>query len=336
MRDVKTVTIQDVAREAGVSIATVSRVLSGKGPVSQEKKQQVLLAVEKLDYNIPQGSRGERKAGTSILLMIVPRISNPFYSEILHGFQNNAYKNGYEVLLCQSMANPRRTEEYIRLLKNRVVDGAVILDPLTNPEFFNTIGRDYPIVQCCEYHEDLDYSYVGIDNIQAARTAVQFLYSLGLRKIALQNSNLHFKYARDRQTGYETALAELGLPVNPAFIQHVADVNYALALGAAEKLLRLPEIPEAIFAVSDVLAAGVIKAAKKAGLRVPQDLAVIGFDNTEISLMCDPSITTINQPRYEIGAYACDLLLEQIRNPGAPARHLLLSTELIARESTLR
>ena len=336
MTSVKTVTIQDVANEAGVSIATVSRVLSGKGPVSPEKRQLVIDAVEKLDYNIDQGSRTSPKAGTSILLMIVPRISNPFYSEIIHGFQNNAYKHGYEVLLCQSMSSPRRTEEYINLLKNRVVDGAVTLEPLPSPEIFMAAGRNYPIVQCCEYIEGLDYSYVSIDNVQAARKAVQYLHSLGYRKVALLNAGLNFKYARDRQEGYGQALAEQGIAVSPEWIVNIADVNYSLALGAAESLLRLPNPPDAIFAVSDVIAAAVIKSAKKLGINVPRYLAVVGFDNTEISLMCDPSITTVNQPRYELGSYACDLLLEQIRDPKAPARHLLLNTELIARESTQR
>jgi LacI family repressor for deo operon, udp, cdd, tsx, nupC, and nupG len=333
---VKTVTIQDVAREAMVSIATVSRVLNDKGPVSPEKRKQVIAAVEKLDYNIDQTSRIDRKVSANLLLIIVPRISNPFYSEIIHGFQNNAYRHGYEVLLCQSMNNPHRTGEYINLLKNKVVIGAVTLNPSTYLDVFSKVGRSYPIVQCCEYNSTLDYSYVSIDNTLAARRAVQFLLSVGYSRIALVNSSLTFKYAQDRQAGYEQVLTECGLPVRPEWIVHISDVNYSLALSAAEQLLALPEPPDAIFAVSDVIAAAVVKVAKKMGVRVPQDLGVIGFDNTEISLMCEPSISTINQPRYEIGTYACDLLLEQIGNPRAPARHLLLNTELIARESTMR
>ena len=168
----KTVTIQDVANEAKVSIATVSRVLSSKGPVSAEKRKAVIAAVEKLDYSIDHASRSDRRqAGPSILLMIVPRISNPFYSEIIHGFQNNAYRHGYEVLLCQSMNNLRRTEEYINLLRNKVVVGAVTLDPSANLDVFATLSRNYPIVQCCEYNKSLDYSYVSIDSVMAARRA---------------------------------------------------------------------------------------------------------------------------------------------------------------------
>lgn len=332
----KTVTIQDVANEAMVSIATVSRVLNGKGPVSPEKRKAVIAAVEKLDYSIDQGTRTDKKNGTNILLMIVPRISNPFYSEIIHGFQNNAYRHGYEVLLCQSMNNPRRTEEYINLLKNRVVIGAVTLDPSANLDVFSTIGRNYPIVQCCEYNKALDYSYVSIDSVMASRRAVQFIQSVGYSKIALINSNPSYKYAQDRQAGYEQAMSEAGLAINPEWIIHITDINYSLAVSAAEQLLKLPERPDAIFAVSDVIAAAVIKVAHKMGIAIPQELGVVGFDNTEISLMMEPSITTINQPRYEIGSYACDLLLEQINNPKAPARHLLLNTELIARESTMR
>lgn len=333
----KTVTIQDVANEANVSIATVSRVLNNKGAVSVEKRKAVTAAVEKLGYHVSHGMRsGRRRDGTNILLMIVPRISNPFYSEIIHGFQNNAARHGYGVLLFQSMNNPHRTEEYISLLKNRVVAGAVTLDPSANLDAFAAFGRNYPIVQCCEYNSSLDYSFVSIDNVMAARRAIQFLQSVGYAKIALINSALQYKYARDRQAGYEQAMAEAGLAVQPEWIVHITDINYSLATGAAEKLLDLPNPPNAIFAVSDVIAAAVINLALRRGINIPQDLGVVGFDNTEISRMMYPSITTMSQPRYEIGSYACDLLLEKITNPKAPARQLLLNTELIARESTLR
>jgi LacI family transcriptional regulator, repressor for deo operon, udp, cdd, tsx, nupC, and nupG len=332
----KAVTILDVAREANVSVATVSRVLSGKGPVSQARHRQVIEAVEKLGYSVGQNTRSGRQSGNRILLMIVPRISNPFYNEIIHGFQNAAYRFGYEVLLCQSMANPRRTEEYINLMKNRTADGAVLLNLVDSTELLSSIGENYPVVQCCEYNEDSGFSYVSIDNVQAARSVVQFLLSMGYRKIALLNSALQFRYARDRQAGYEAVLRENGIPVRPEYIAHISDINYSMALTAAESLLRQADQPEVVFAVSDVIAAAVIKAAKRLGLAVPRDVAVVGFDNTEISLMCDPSITTVNQPRYELGTCACEMLVEQINNPQAPRRQLLLATELIARESTMR
>ncbi len=331
----KSVTIQDVANEAHVSIATVSRVLNGKGPVSSEKRAQVLAAVEKLDYNTDRLNT-DGSQSPNILLMIVPRISNPFYSAIIHGFQNNASRNGYEVLLCQSMNNPHRTEEYISLLRKKIVVGAVTLDPSENLSVFSSLGHAFPIVQCCEYNDALDYPYVSIDSIAAAKRAVQFLYSVGYKRVALINSSLQFKYAQDRQAGYEQALTEAGIPIRKDYIVHISDVNYSLALGAADQLLKLPERPDAIFAVSDVIAAAAIKVALKSGIKVPQELGIIGFDNTEIAQMCEPSITTISQPRYELGYYACDLLLEQLANPKSPSRQLLLNTELIARESTLR
>ncbi len=332
----KSVTIQDVANEAQVSIATVSRVLSGKGQVSAERRNRVLEAADRLDYTTDLKVRAPRKVEARILLMIVPRISNPFYAEIVHGFQNTAYKNGYEVMLCQSMSNPRRLEEYIELMRSGVAEGAVTLDPMTGLDVFATLVGKFPLVQCCEYNEALSSSYVAVDNVRAAREVVHFLHSIGCRRIALLNSGLNFKYARDRQQGYEEGLQELGLPVRPEGIAHVSDVNFNLALGVAERLLGGTPPPDAVFAVSDVYAAAVEKAAKRMGIRVPQDLAVVGFDNIDVSLMCDPSITTVNQPRYEIGAFACDMLLERIRTPETPVRQLILNTELIVRDSTLR
>jgi LacI family transcriptional regulator, repressor for deo operon, udp, cdd, tsx, nupC, and nupG len=332
----KSVTIQDVANEAQVSIATVSRVISGKGQVSTERRNRVLESAERLGYTTDQKVRTPRKVEARVLLMIVPRISNPFYAEIVHGFQNTAYRNGYEVMLCQSMSNPRRLEEYIELMRSGVAEGAVTLDPMSGLDVFAPLVGDFPIVQCSEYNEALTSSYVTVDNVRAAREVVLFLHSIGCRRIALINSGLNFKYARDRQQGFEEGMKELGLPVRPEWVAHVADVNFNLALGVAERLLGVPNPPDGIFAVSDVFAAAVEKAAKRMGLRVPQDLAVVGFDNIDVSLMCDPSITTVNQPRYEMGAFACDMLLERIRNPGTPIRHLVLNTELIVRESTLR
>ncbi len=332
----KNVTIQDVAQEASVSIATVSRVLSGKGTVSAERRSRVLEAVERLGYSVDAKSSLPRKVEARILLMIVPRISNPFYAEIVHGFQNTAYRAGYETMLCQSMSNPRRLQEYIELMRSGVVEGAVTLDPMNGLDVFSSLVRSFPLVQCAEYNENLGQSYVSVDNVQAARDVVNFLHSIGCRRIALLNSTLNYKYARDRQHGYEEALRALGLEVRPERIAHVADVNFSLAMGAADRLLSISPRPDAVFAVSDVYAAAVERSAKRAGVRVPEDLAVVGFDNIDVSQMCDPSITTVNQPRYEIGAFACSMLLERIRDPQTPPRHLILSTELIVRESTQR
>ena len=187
---------------------------------------------------------------------------------------------------------------------------------------------------CSEHCEDYNISFVSIDDIAAAQKATQYLISTGRRKIAMMNSSTQFKYARHREKGFRLALEEAQIIPNEDWILHLSTMSYGLAMANAMHILSQPDRPDAIFAASDVYAIGVIKAAHKLGLNVPDDLAVVGFDNIEISTMTEPSITTIKQPSRQIGFQSCELLVEQIVNPNADPRQITLETELIVRDST--
>lgn len=175
---------------------------------------------------------------------------------------------------------------------------------------------------------------VSINDSSAAVRAVNYLISTGCQKIGLMNCNINFKYAQHREKGYYRALRQAGLTANPDWIVHISTISYQLAYSNALHILSLPDRPDAVFACSDVFALAVVNAAGKLGLKVPDDLSVIGFDNVYLSAMCDPAITTIEQPSFQLGLQACELLLEKIKFPNTPFRQIILDTELIVREST--
>ena len=176
--------------------------------------------------------------------------------------------------------------------------------------------------------------YVSIDDLSAGRSVVEYLLSLGRRRIAFISGPIRYKYARQRLEGYHDALQAAGFEVDPHLIVQLPEVSYDLAISGAMQLLNTAEPPDAFYTTSDVYATAAIRAAYLAGARVPQDVMVTGFDNIEFSSMAIPSITTVNQPKMQLGFMACELLLEKISYPATPNKKVMLDTELIIREST--
>ncbi len=324
-------TISEIAKLADVSIATVSRVLSNKDIVKAATRKRVLDVIENLGYyaDIP-GNGGTSKN----ILMHVPHISNPFYISIIDGAQSAAARRGYNLLLSQSYRNDYRFSDFESVFNSQSLAGLILLHTLSDPDFFEKLSRYCPVVQCCEYNESAEASYVTIDDFSSAKTATNYLLSLGCEKIAMLNSTLNYKFARQREAGYIDSLKKAGKEVNSNWILHLPDSNFDMGLTNVTQLLEQQDMPDAFFAISDVLAAAVIKAAKRLGYRVPEDICVVGFDNTDISLMTEPSITTIAQPRFQMGYLACNLLIDKISNPSLPNKHLVLDTEFLIREST--
>jgi LacI family repressor for deo operon, udp, cdd, tsx, nupC, and nupG len=189
---------------------------------------------------------------------------------------------------------------------------------------------------CSEYCDVKGISFVSIDDLTAAKKATSYLAACGCKKIALINSNLRHQFAQHREQGYLEALEEVGLEKNADWIAHISSVDYAIVLPYAMNILSLPNRPDGVFAISDVFAVATIHAAKRLGLRIPEDISIIGFDNVAISSMIDPPITTIEQPGIKIGAQALELLIEKINNPTIGKKQIILDTELIVRESTGR
>lgn len=328
-------TIQDVAKAAGVSVATVSRVLNKSNTVATSTRNTVLEAIRQLDYRPNLLGRNLRRTETRLVLALLPTIANPFYSRIVKGIEDVAHKNGYNVMLCNTDSDTDRERVYLELLKNRLADGVIFMSPVIDGEELTAIGDHFPVVQCCEYKEGAKVPLASIDNHAAAKKVVRHLISLGHKRIGMISCRNSFLSTICREQGFRDALEDAGHIFNSQCMAY-GDYSFKSGSRAAFSLLALNERPTAIFAISDIMAIGVLRAAKEKRLRVPEDLAVVGFDNISFASMCDPMLTTISQPKYDLGCAAMELLLRKIQGELKEPVEIVLENELIIRESTVK
>ena len=328
-------TIQDVADMADVSIATVSRIINNKGNIKPSTLEKVELAMKELNF-IPKTLSMLSEAQSKIIMVCVPNLDNPFNSPVLEGIHRCAHANGYHVLILETRDRYSRSEDFEELIRNNSIAGMVIMSNMPQQKILEDLSFRCPTVMCSEYAENYDrVSYVSIDDSAASKKAVDYLISTGREKISLINTNLSFKYARHREKGYRQALEQAGLPVRPEWIIHLSTTDYKLAFSNIYHMLSQADRPDAIFATSDVYGVAAINAAHELGLLVPEDRSVVGFDNIDLSVMCIPPLTTIEQPCFQIGYQSCELLIDKIINPASSSKQILLNTELIVRGSTL-
>jgi len=322
------ITIHDVAKEARVSIATVSRVLNNKGTVKASTCTKVMEAVKKIGYD-----NFTLKHDTNLILILLPDIVNPFYSQVIEGIASSASRYDYQEIIVQTGTHPL-TQSFIENIVNDThSEGVITLDPIDSLEALNNINEKLPIVQCAEHLEDNAYSYVSIDDVAASKIVIDYMVSKGMKRIALINGPLKYKYARKRREGFINALEASNLEVIPNFVVQLPAFSYDAAFSVATQILSMDNRPDAIFAASDVFAVAAIKAAKRLGIKIPEDLGIIGFDNTNLSLMCEPPLTTVKQPQFQMGFLACEMLLERIQDPNITPKQIMLDVELIVRES---
>jgi LacI family transcriptional regulator, repressor for deo operon, udp, cdd, tsx, nupC, and nupG len=328
-------TIQDVAKMAGVSVATVSRVINNSTSVVEETRENVLQAIKKLNYEPNLLGRNLRRSQTKMILVLLPNIANPFYSKIVKGIEDVGHKNGYNVMLCNTNSNRDREKVYLEMLKNKLYDGVIFMAPELTKEELSLIGMSYPVVQCCEYKEGTAVSHVSIDNFQASYKAVSHLISLGHKKIGIISCKSKFVSTKQREEGYKKALEDSGLKFGTEFIEY-GDYSFKSGLRAAKQMLNRIDKPTAIFSISDMMAIGALRAVKEEGLKVPYDVAVVGFDNISFSAMCDPRLTTIAQPKYDLGCAAMELLIKQIKGELKEPKDISMEYELLIRESSIK
>ena len=323
-------TLTQIAQRAGVSIATVSRVLNGKDTVSPVTRDKVLQAMRELEFD-PAGSVSVAP-GQSILALL-PGFDNPFYAPIIHGIQQTARAAGFELLLMP-IGDGGHSSSLPAMIRREGYKGVIWLSSAPTQEILSAVSEYCPTVMLGEYPEGYTGSYVSIDDRSAGYRAVSHLIGTGCRRIGMINCAYRYKYARHRKEGYLQALKEAGLPFDPSLYVSIPAIDYTLAYSAAMQVLCMMPPPDALFACSDVLAAAAVNAAHSLGIRIPDELSVIGFDNVETSKMTLPPITTIAQPSRQLGQQACSILLERIQNPRLPHRQILLSTEMVIRGST--
>jgi LacI family repressor for deo operon, udp, cdd, tsx, nupC, and nupG len=331
-KEIKMVRIADVAKLANVSTATVSRVISNSGSVKSETTAKVLEAIEKLNYQPNLLARQLRRLETKTILVIVPDITNPFFSNVLRGIETVAIENGYQVILGDTDNHVDRESGYLNILRQKKADGTILLTARSDQHLLEEIASEYPVVLACEYFEGSKLPTVSIDNISSARKATEYLISLNHKRIAHISGPLEVVVGRDRLRGYHQAMIQHSLPVEPFLVQE-GDFSYESGFNLMMKLLALKNPPTAVFAANDEMAIGAIKAIKSKGLKVPDDLSVIGFDDIKFASIFEPALTTIAQPTFEMGKKAIELLLKLINNGELEKDQYILEDKLVVRDS---
>ena len=327
----KLTSISAVAQHAGVSIATVSRVVNGTKPVSDETRARVDAAIAALGYRANALARSLMRGETRLLLVLVPDFANPYFAEIVKGVESVTRKRGYGLVVAEVSETLSRNSPALDSLYNRLADGVISLARFADLKPLLKEIPDLPWVACSEFVDDSDVPNVSIDHYQAAVDAVQYLLNRGHRRIALLSAREDFLWAKQRHAGYEFALHRAGIPIAPELIRVARGTDYVHGMEAAGTLLAMEAAPTAVFAVSDTLAIGAIKAFRRVGRRVPEDIAVVGFDDIPIAQVFEPALTTIAQPVRELGATAAELLLQRLA--GGPAQSCTLQHALIVRAS---
>ena len=327
-------TIAEVAKEAGVSVATVSRVINGNAPISEETLERVTAAISKLNYQPNVWGRRLRKKESKMILIFVPNIRNPYYASIVSGIEDTAKNRQYGTMLCITNGDKSREKEFVELLRTGQADGAIVMTVEKNDTEILKLAGQLPIVQCCEYHRKKEMTYVSIDNFQAARQVVRYLLDLGHEAIGFIGSTNKFISSEERQQGYEAALKEGGRDVNSSFLAYAdEDYNFQSGVRAAKKLLGQEERPTAIFCISDVLALAAVRVAGEMGIVVGKELSIVGFDDVEYATMFHPMLTTVSQPRYAMGKMSAELLIRKMET-GENFPGVYLEHQIILRDST--
>jgi LacI family transcriptional regulator len=330
-------TINDVAKIAGVSKATVSRVLNGSKPVSEDIRNKVMKVVQETNYKPSSLARSLVSKKTNIFGIIIPDVSNPFFSELVKGVQMTANENGYNILLCNTYDEFDKEMEYLNILDDKEVDGIIFLTSKIeekHKEFFSSYKN--PTVTVSRRFEDMPISSVDIDNFSAAYEVMNYLINLNHKKIAMIRGPLYDKSTGyDRYKGYEKALEDSNINLDENL---VVEGKFKVKDGynAMSKLLTLKELPTAVFCACDEMAIGAIKCIYESGFKVPEDISVVGFDDIPIASMFIPSVTTVRQPVFDFGEKAVDILLRQIKSGVHEEENIVLPTKIIIRKSTIR
>lgn len=320
--------IDKVARIAGVSTATVSRVLNDNPGVKPATREKVLNAIKSCEYQPNLLARQLRTARSRMLLVLVSNITNPFCAQVVSGIEQEAEKHGYHILLCNSESRLTRESAYLQLLSGKVVDGVITMDAISCLPGLTTLIGDSPWVQCGEGYPGYNASSVTIDNFQAAAAGVNYLAQAGYQRIAMINSDLRYLYSQQREAGYRSVLDKKWQAV-----VYVGSLEYQEGVKAMRELFTLPEPPDAVFAISDSLAGGALHYAHSHGLHIPEDVAIMGFDGVSFGQITYPPLTTVEQPMHELGMRSVQLLLDRIENPDSEPVNEILNWKLVVRDS---
>lgn len=329
-------TITDIARRLGTSAMTVSRVLTGKPEVSEEMRQKVTECAKMLGYQPNRLARSLVTHRSYMVGVVIPEIAHLFFADVISGIEEILDEANYDILLCHSRGDPERERAEIRTLIASHIDGLIVapVQPLKSPELFLDLqNQQIPFVLFDRYFPGHNFSSVHLDDVAAGRSSAEFLLQLGHRRIA-HIAGPAVSPGKLRKQGFVKAMRKAELPVKPDWIVQ-ASFDIEGGRCATEKLLSRALVPTAIFAANDPLALGAIYACREAGLRIPQDISVMGVGNIEGPYHPNPFLTTIDWPRQELGRKAATFLLDALSNPGKHSvKSHVFQPQVLARHST--
>jgi LacI family transcriptional regulator len=327
------ITIFDVASEAGVSYATVSRVINNDPHVKAETRQRIVETMERLGYVVNRQARSLAGGRSQMIGLLVPDLETGYIGEIIRGIDSELEISQYDIVLYTTHRRETKETGYVATLTQGMVDGLLLVLPRNPQNFLDSLRqRHFPHVLIDHQGIDEKGPAVGATNWQGAYTATEYLIKLGHKRIGFVTGWMDLGCARDRLAGYKSALRTYHLPVEDSLI-YEGDFHQPSGYDGACTLLALAAPPTAIFASNDVMAMGAIEAVRVHGYRIPEDMSILGFDDIPQVVNLHPKLTTVRQPLEQMGRVAAQMLLDYLKDPQKTSRRIELPTELIVRDS---
>jgi LacI family transcriptional regulator len=333
-KKISQITILDVARESGVSYSTVSRVLNGFDFVKGSTREKVLKTAERMGYVANIQARSLAGGKTQIIGLLVPGLDNGYITEIVSGIDQELAHSDYDMMLYTTHRYQGKESLYVKTIANGLADGLILLVPHNAQNYLQALPRqDFPYVLVDQIDNMYNSTTVDATNWQGAYDATAYLIKLGHQRIGFIMGAPQLNSARERFDGYRAALQHHRIAYDESLVIE-GDYMTKSGYSGAKRLLSLEQPPTAIFASNDLTAFGVLDAIHETGLRIPEDISVVGFDDIPLASLAYPKLTTVRQPLVQIGQVAVRLLLEKLENPEREARRVTLATELIVRDSS--
>ena len=328
--------MNDVAKRAGVSIATVSRVLNNSSNVNEATRVKILKAIKDLKYQPSRVAKRLRSKSMSgnLLGVLIPDIDNPFYVDVLRGIEDVAYKNNYAIIMCNFGQDEKKEKLYLEILQSEAIDGLIAAPAREDdPQLKKMVKEGLPVVCVDRGLTDIDVDVVLVDNEKGAFGAVDHLIKSGYSRIAYIAGLPTIPSSRYREKGYREALIANGLAVDEQLVRY-GNSKHESGVELCDELLSLPNPPDAVFTGNNLITLGALETIHRKGLKIPQDIAIIGFDDMYWSNSLNPPLTAVRQPAIEIGKRAGELLIQRINDPERPTIQMMLSAELMKRSSS--
>ena len=336
--DKKPVTIKDIARMLNLSKSTVSRALIGRSDIHPETKSKVLQLASQLNYEPNTLAINLKQQRTNTIGVLIPETTNRFFSRAVGGIQKVADMAGMNVMICQSNESYIAEKNNLHSLLSSRVDGllvAVSRESDRSDHFRPVIDKGIPMVFFDRICEDINASQVFTDNYQIALEGTEHLIQQGCKRIAMMAGQQHLFTSRNRLKGYLDALKKHNLPILESYIIHTQYASNKVE-EYARYIINLPQRPDAVFALNDYTAIELMHILKKSGLRIPEDIAMLGFNNENMCRFVEPSLSSIDHPAQDMGAAAAEILINHIRHPDLKPENRLIKSKLVVRESTMK